>query len=68
VGEASLLLGFERRVADRARLSVQLNVSNLFDETDPRVVRYANSGNTYQVKRVAVREPRVWTLSTRLSF
>jgi len=68
VGQASLLLGYERRVSDRARLNVQLNVSNLFDETDPRIIRYANTGDTYQIRRIAVRDPRVFTLSTRLSF
>ena len=71
VGQASLLLGFERRVADRARLSVQLNVSNLFDETDPRIIRYNNNtalGPLTLVKRIAVRDPRAFTLSTRLSF
>lgn len=71
VGQASLLLGYERRVTDRARLSVQLNVSNLFDETDPRIIRYNNNialGSFSLVKRIAVRDPRTTTLSTRLSF
>ncbi len=68
VGEAALLIGFERRVTDKARLSVQLNVSNLLDETDPRILRYANTGDSYEIKRIAVRDPRSWTLSTRLSF
>ncbi|MBM3851914.1 MAG: hypothetical protein FJ399_02020 [Verrucomicrobia bacterium] len=71
VGEAALLLGFERRVGDRARLSTQLNVSNLFDETDPQIIRYNNDsalGAFTLVKRIAVRDPRVFTLSTRLSF
>lgn len=71
VGEASLLMGFERRMGDRARLSVQLNVSNLFDETDPRIIRYNNNaalGPFTLVKRIAVRDPRTWTLSSRLSF
>jgi len=67
-GEAAFLLGFERRLGDRARLSTQLNIANLFDETDPRIIRYANTGNTYEIKRIAVRDPRTWTLSTRLSF
>ncbi|MBI5771371.1 MAG: TonB-dependent receptor plug domain-containing protein [Verrucomicrobia bacterium] len=71
VGQASLLLGYERRVTDRMRLSTQLNVSNLFDETDPRIIRYNNNaalGPFSLVKRIAVRDPRVWTLSSRLSF
>ena len=68
VGQASLLLGYERRLKDRVRLNVQLNISNLFDETDPRIIRYANTGDTNQIRRIAVRDPRVWTLSTRLSF
>jgi len=68
VGQASLLLGYERRLSDRVRLSTQLNVSNLFDETDPRIIRYANTGDTYEIRRFAVRDPRMWTPSTRLSI
>ena len=67
-GEAMFLAGYNLRLKDRRRLSVQLNIANLFDETDPIVTRYATTGNLHHPRRMIIRDPRTTRLTASFSF
>lgn len=68
VGEVNAFVGYRIPLKGKHRLSVQLNVTNLFDETDPIITRYFGTGNLSQVRRVILREPRVWRLTVNYSL
>jgi outer membrane receptor protein involved in Fe transport len=69
VGEAMFLAGYEIRWKDRRRLNLQLNISNLFDETDPIITRYStNSINLHQPRQLQFRVPRTARLTATFSF
>lgn len=67
-GEANLLAGYSLRFKDRRRLNVQINVSNLFDETDPIISRYFTSGDLKRARRILIREPRSVRVTTTVAF
>ena len=67
-GEASFLAGYNVRLKERGRLSLQVNVSNLFDETDPIVTRYSTTGNLNAPRRMIIREPRMTRFTATFSF
>jgi iron complex outermembrane recepter protein len=66
--EADLLLGY-RIQRDLWLLKrgarVQLNVRNLFDNTDPRITRYNSDGT---ISRVNIESPRTFRLTTSFEF
>ncbi len=74
--EAGLLVGYRRPIWDnKASLRVQLNVQNLFNETDPRVVsaRYDTLGvrgavNEFVPVGWELRRPRNLILTTTIEF
>jgi outer membrane receptor for monomeric catechols len=69
VGEAMFLVGYEKRWSERRRLNLQLNVSNLFDESDPIVARYSNNPiNLNHPRTVQWRNPRTVRLTAHFSF
>jgi outer membrane receptor for ferric coprogen and ferric-rhodotorulic acid len=66
-GEADLLMGFRlpqmRFLPHGAR--VQLNIRNLFDDTEPHLTRYASLGVP---ARAALVDPRTWRITTSFEF
>jgi outer membrane receptor for monomeric catechols len=63
---ADALLGYGRRIwSDRARLKVQLNISNLFDDDEPYTTLQFADGT---IRRFKVTPPRTFQLSTVLEF
>jgi outer membrane receptor protein involved in Fe transport len=68
VGEGNFFTGYSFRPYRRHVLKVQLNISNLFDETDPIVTRYHAEGDTKRVRRNIERMPRMWRLTADYSF
>ncbi len=74
--EAGLLVGYRRPIWDnKASLRVQLNVQNLFNETDPRVVsaRYdtlvvRGAVNEFVPVGWELRRPRNLILTTTIEF
>ena len=66
-GEADLLVGYRiprmRFLPNGAR--VQLNIRNLFDDTDPHITRFAAPGVP---ARAALVEPRTWRITTSFDF
>jgi outer membrane receptor protein involved in Fe transport len=66
--EADLLVGY--RLAKslwvvKRGTRIQLNVRNLFDNTDPRITRYSSNGT---INRVNIEPPRTWRLTTNFEF
>ncbi|HUR57336.1 MAG TPA: secretin and TonB N-terminal domain-containing protein [Opitutaceae bacterium] len=60
------LLGYRFRLpGNRGRGSVQLNIENVFDDTDPIILRYTAAGF---VRRFSIVEPRTFRLSTSVQF
>jgi outer membrane receptor protein involved in Fe transport len=50
------------------RLSLQLNVFNLFDDQDALVVRYSWETGSRTIFRTAPQPPITWRLTTNLEF
>jgi iron complex outermembrane recepter protein len=64
--QADALLGYNVRGLPRnATLSLQLNVSNVFDRTDPLIVRFQGAA---AVRRYILVPPRTWRLTANLGF
>lgn len=62
---ADAMLGYDMRGFGKDhKLRLQLNVSNLFDETDPLILRYQGAG----IRRYKLMDPREWTLSANYTF
>jgi len=68
-GEADLLMGYRlpkmRFLPHGAR--IQLNIRNLFDETEPHITRYGPS-NAAVISRAALVAPRTWRITTSFDF
>lgn len=65
-GQGDLLLGY--RLGDFAFLkncSLQLNVNNLFDNTDPLITRRRDDGTVYRWK---IQDPRSYRVTARFEF
>lgn len=68
-GYADLTAGYAfTPFAQRRRVSVQLNVANLFDKRDPLITRYIEVGSSIFVYREVVQPPRTWRLTTNVEF
>jgi iron complex outermembrane recepter protein len=50
------------------RLSLQLNVNNVFNEDDPYVTRRVQGTNPEIVRRIRVRDPRTWRMTASFDF
>jgi outer membrane receptor protein involved in Fe transport len=50
------------------RLSLQLNVNNVFNEDDAYITRRVVGTNPEVVRRLSVREPRTWRLTASFDF
>ncbi len=65
-GEGEGLIGYDfGKIWVFKKLQVQLNVKNLFDDTDPIVTRFRDDGSPWRWK---IREPRSYRLTARFSF
>ncbi len=65
---ADAMVGYDVRGLPRGmKLRIQLNVNNVFDETDPKILRYQNAAAT-AVRRMALTPPREWRLTANLDF
>jgi outer membrane receptor for ferric coprogen and ferric-rhodotorulic acid len=63
--EADLLAGFRVRGLPRTlTLDLQLNVANVFDDTDPLILRTQGAN----IRRLALVAPRTWRLTASLGF
>jgi hypothetical protein len=68
-GEANFFTGYVWRLPRKGhQLSLQLNITNLFDETDPIVTRYFANGDTKRTCRSIEREARAFRLTGIYSF
>ena len=66
---ADLMAGYTLRGLGRnRRLSLQLNVFNLFDERDPLITRYQFIGQNRFIFRTVPQAPRSWRLTTNFEF
>jgi hypothetical protein len=60
------LIGYRFKLpGNRGRGSLQLNIDNLLDDTEPVILRRTDTGF---VRRFSVAEPRTYRLSTTLNF
>ncbi len=65
---ADAMLGYDVRGLPRGlKLRLQLNVTNVFDEIDPKILRYQSVAMT-QIRRMAITPPREWRLTANLDF
>jgi outer membrane receptor protein involved in Fe transport len=64
-GLADFLLGYRFSHARLQNLSLQLNVRNALDNTDPMITRRRDDGTVY---RWRVQDPRSWQLTANFSF
>ncbi|HRP05453.1 MAG TPA: TonB-dependent receptor [Opitutaceae bacterium] len=63
--QADAMLGYDTHGFHPGhKLRLQLNVRNLFDETDPLILRYQGTG----IRRYKLMDPREWTLSATYLF
>jgi outer membrane receptor for monomeric catechols len=69
VGEADAMAGYTVRGLQKGRrLSFQLNVFNVFDETDPIITRYNFATGEQRALGVKPREPLTWRFTTNFEF
>lgn len=69
VGQLDLLLGYSfPKMAKDRRLSVQLNLYNVLDETDPIVTRYSWETGVPRPTGYGPREGLTWRLTTNFEF
>jgi len=62
---ADAMLGYDMRwFSGKGKLRLQLNVTNLFDETDPLILRTQG----VNIRRYKLMDPREWSLSANYSF
>jgi iron complex outermembrane recepter protein len=62
---ADAMLGYDvSGLPRKTKLRLQLNVNNVFDKTDPLILRMLGS----DINRLALRPPRTWRLSANLDF
>ena len=67
-GEASFLAGYNTKLGQKARLGLQVNIVNLFDETDPIITRYFATGDLKRARRIIIRDPRLIRISASCTF
>jgi outer membrane receptor for monomeric catechols len=66
--DAHLMLGYRlNNLLWFKRVSLQLNIANLFDETSPLVIKRTLDGTEIN-RRVRLRDPRSWRLSANVDF
>jgi outer membrane receptor protein involved in Fe transport len=69
VGEADLLAGYTVRKMSKGRqMSFQLNIYNVFDETDPIITRYGFTTGEARPVGVKPRDPLRWRFTTNVEF
>jgi outer membrane receptor for monomeric catechols len=66
VAVADALIGYRGKLNERFNYSLQLNVSNLFDNDDPQIFR--RSGDDSYVTRLRLVDGRTFRLSASLKF
>ncbi len=63
--QADAMLGYDMHGFHKGhKLRLQLNVRNLFDDTDPLILRYQGTG----IRRYKLMDPREWNLSASYLF
>jgi outer membrane receptor protein involved in Fe transport len=66
---ADLMAGYTvRGLVRNRRLSLQLNLFNLFDEREPLVTRYQFIGQSRFIFRTVPQAPRTWRFTTNFEF
>lgn len=63
--QAEAMVGYDMHGFHKGhKLRLQLNIRNLFDDTDPLILRYQGTG----IRRYKLMDPREWTLSANYIF